>query len=84
MSEAVPLSSVPVGGRRLVVAVGGPARTELEREGVLPGSVVVVVGRTPIGGPLIVRLGRARIALSADVAAQVATRPVPGEPGAER
>jgi Fe2+ transport system protein FeoA len=83
MSPAVPLSRVPVGGRRLVLAVHGPARADLEREGLLPGSLVDVVSRTPAGGPVIVQLGRARIALSADVAAQVATRadPTGPEPG---
>lgn len=80
--SAVPLSSVPVGWRRTVLAVEGSARAELEREGLLPGSEVVVTARTPLGGPIVVRLGRARLALSADVAAQVSTtalRPV-GEP----
>jgi Fe2+ transport system protein FeoA len=83
MPQVVPLSRVPVGGRRLVLAVQGSARAELEREGLLPGSVVVVAARTPAGGPVIVELGRARIALSADIAAQVDTRPVTAgtEPG---
>jgi Fe2+ transport system protein FeoA len=62
-----------VGWRRRVVAVEGTARAELEREGVLPGSVVVVTARTPLGGPVVVELGRARLALSADVAAQIST-----------
>ena len=72
---AVPLSRVAVGWRRVVHAIEGPDRAELEREGVLPGSVVVVTARTPLGGPVVVELGRARLALSASVAAQVATRP---------
>jgi Fe2+ transport system protein FeoA len=76
MSGAVPLSRVPVGLRRLVLSVEGPQRTDLEREGLLPGSVVTVTCRSPLGGPVIVELGRARIALSADVAAQVTTRPL--------
>ena len=74
----VPLSRVAVGWRRVVHDVVGPDRAELEREGVLPGSVVVVTARTPLGGPVIVELGRARLALSTSVAAQVATRPFAG------
>ena len=74
----VPLSRIAVGWRRIVDGVDGPDRAELEREGVLPGSVVVVTARTPLGGPVVVELGRARLALSASVAAQVATRPFPG------
>jgi Fe2+ transport system protein FeoA len=70
----VPLTRAPVGWRRVVTAVDGPDRAELEREGLLPGSTVVVSARTPLGGPLIVELGRARLALSASVAGQVATR----------
>jgi Fe2+ transport system protein FeoA len=72
----LPLSRAPVGWRRVVAHVDGPDRPELEREGVLPGSIVVVTARTPLGGPLIVELGRARLALSAKAAAQVATRPI--------
>jgi len=74
----VPLSRVAIGWRRVIAHVDGPDRAELEREGVLPGSVVVVTARTPLGGPVVVELGRARLALSAKVAAQVATRPFTG------
>jgi Fe2+ transport system protein FeoA len=70
---ATPLSRVPVGGRRSVVSVEGPGRAELEREGLMAGSVIVVLARTPLGGPVVVQLGRARLALSADVAAKVST-----------
>jgi Fe2+ transport system protein FeoA len=70
----LPLSQAPVGWRRVITETDGPDRSELEREGILPGSVVVVAGRTPLGGPLVVEIGRARLALSARVAAQVKTR----------
>jgi Fe2+ transport system protein FeoA len=81
MSERVPLSRVPVGGRCTIVTVGEAVRAELEREGLLPGSEVVVASRTPFGGPVIVELGRARLALAASVAAQVGTRIPHGGPG---
>jgi Fe2+ transport system protein FeoA len=49
---------------------------ELAREGVLPGAILEVAARTPLGGPVVVALGRVRLALSADVAAAVAGEPV--------
>ncbi len=79
----MPLSRVPVGRRRRVLSVEGPARAELEREGVLPGTTVVVTTRTPFGGPLVVEVGRTRLAISTDVGAQVTTVPLvsKGDPG---
>jgi Fe2+ transport system protein FeoA len=75
VDPSLPLSKALVGWRRVVIRVSGPDQPELEREGVLPGSVVVVAARTPLGGPLVVEVGRARLALSAKVAAQIETRP---------
>ena len=72
----LPLSKAPVGWRRVITDIDGPDRSELEREGILVGSVVVVAARTPLGGPVVVELGRARLALSTKVAAQVQTRPL--------
>lgn len=78
VAASIPLSRVAVGERRVVALVDGPARDELEHEGLLPGNVVIVRARTPLGGPLVVELGRTRIALSVDVAAHVVTvAPVP-------
>lgn len=71
----VPLSRVAVGRRRVIARLDGSARDELEREGLLSGTIVVVIGRTPLGGPVIVQLGRTRLALSVNVAAQVMTAP---------
>jgi Fe2+ transport system protein FeoA len=72
----LPLSKAPVGWRRVITGIDGPDRLELEREGVLVGCVVVVAARTPLGGPIVVELGRARLALSARIAAQIGTRPL--------
>jgi len=69
----VPLSRVPVGEHRVVIAVDEGVRDELQHEGLLPGTIVVVRTRTPLGGPLVVELGRTRIALSVDVADHVST-----------
>jgi Fe2+ transport system protein FeoA len=71
--QPVPLSLVAIGVPLLVAGVDGPERDELEREGLLPGCVVVVMARTPLGGPVVVELGRTRIALSAAVAAGITT-----------
>jgi Fe2+ transport system protein FeoA len=73
--EPASLAHAPIGWRRRVVSVDDVAREELEREGLLPGAVVVVTARTPLGGPVLVELGRARLALSASVARLVATEP---------
>jgi Fe2+ transport system protein FeoA len=75
-ADRTPLSKAPVGCRRVITRIDGPDRSELEREGILVGSVVVVAARTPLGGPLVVELGRARLALSTRVAAQVQTHPL--------
>lgn len=74
--EPVPLSRLAVGWRRTVLLVDGPDRAELAREGVHPGTVVVVAARTPLGGPLVVEVGGARVALSSRVASQVLTRAI--------
>ena len=73
--EPASLAHAPIGWRRRVVSVHDTARAELEREGLLPGAVVVGTARTPLGGPVVVELGRARLALSASVARLVATEP---------
>jgi Fe2+ transport system protein FeoA len=81
VADRTPLSNTPVGWRRVITGIDGPDRSELEREGILVGSVVVVAARTPLGGPLVVELGRARLALSTKVAAQVQTRPLAASDG---
>ena len=76
----LPLSRVPTGVPSTVLAIDGPERAELEREGLIAGRVVTVRTRTPLGGPIVVELGRARLALSADVAARIRTAPEPSHP----
>jgi Fe2+ transport system protein FeoA len=65
------LATLRVGDALRVSEVGPAHAEELLREGLRPGSVVRVASRTPLGGPVIVVIGRSRIALSADVAATV-------------
>jgi len=75
-TDPTPLARAPIGWRRRIVAVDEPARTELEQEGIFPGVVVTVTSRTPLGGPMVVELGRTRLALSAAVAALILTVPL--------
>ena len=53
----VSLAHAPIGWRRRIVDVAEAVRGELERDGLLPGAVVVVTARTPLGGPVVVELG---------------------------
>ncbi len=76
----MPLRSVPTGQHRIVLAIRGPASDELAREGLLPGTEITVVSRSPLGGPLVVEVAGARLAISADVAAQVWTGSPDDEP----
>lgn len=48
-------------------------------EGLVPGADIRVEARLPLGGPLIVCVGRARIAVARRVAATVTALPVSGE-----
>ena len=65
------LRALESGRQAVVVAVGPGAADELAREGIIPGSELVVAARAPFGGPTIVVLGHARLAVSADLAAAV-------------
>jgi Fe2+ transport system protein FeoA len=70
------LAVARVGARLRITAVEAIHAAELLREGVLPGAVVHVASRTPLGGPVIVKLGRVRLALSAEVADAVRVEPL--------
>ncbi len=73
---AVPtLADAAVGCRVRVVAATADA-DELAREGILPGAVLELASRTPLGGPVIVVLGRVRLALSAAVARGLVVEPM--------
>jgi Fe2+ transport system protein FeoA len=76
MTDPVPLSRVPHGSRCRIVAVDRAQGGELAREGLHPGVEVTVTTRTPLGGPVVGDLGRTRIAISARLAATVATEPL--------
>jgi Fe2+ transport system protein FeoA len=54
-----------------VVLVESARRAALAQEGILEGAPVMVERRLALGGPLIVRLGRTRLAVARRVAADV-------------
>jgi len=58
-----------------VTAIEAEQATELADEGLGVGSRVVVLNRAPFGGPLVVRCGRARLAIPRRVAAGVSVEP---------
>jgi Fe2+ transport system protein FeoA len=76
MGPAGSLARAALGAELRVVAVEPERRSALAQEGVVEGAVVVVERRLALGGPLIVRLGRTRLALARRVAADVAVTPV--------
>ncbi|MEW5990621.1 MAG: protoporphyrinogen oxidase [Chloroflexota bacterium] len=75
------LDALPIGAGARVVSVAADHAAELALEGVVPGTIVAVASRAPLGGPLVVGVGRARVAVARSVASTVAVEPAP-EPAA--
>lgn len=65
------LATATRGADLLVAGVEPWAAPELALEGILPGAVLRVAARTPLGGPVIVEVGRVRVAVAAALAAAV-------------
>lgn len=74
------LATATRGADVLVAGVEPWAAPELALEGILPGAVLRVAARTPLGGPVIVEVGRVRVAVAASLAAAV-TVGAPAEMG---
>lgn len=81
----VRLDRAPIGEPAIVVrlAVGdtdgrvhAALADQLAFEGVVAGALLVPERRLPLGGPIVVSLGRARVALGRDVARQLIVRAV--------
>jgi oxygen-dependent protoporphyrinogen oxidase len=66
------LDALPVGRAARVVSIAGDHDADLALEGLLPGTAVAVASRSPLGGPLVVGIGRARIAVARSVASKIA------------
>ena len=58
-----------------VVAVGPDHQSALSQEGLGLGSAISVERRLALGGPMVVRLGRTRLALARSVAAAILVTP---------
>ncbi|HEX5149736.1 MAG TPA: FeoA family protein [Candidatus Limnocylindrales bacterium] len=69
------LASIPVGMRVEVVEVGAERPQTLLVHGLRPGVRVVVEVDAPFGGPRVVRLGRARVAIDRRLAGAVRVAP---------
>ena len=80
---SVPLHRIAPGSGGRVASVGAAHRAELAREGVRPGADLSVSAAAPFDGPLVLRIGRARVALARSVAATVNVTPRAGSPGSD-
>lgn len=78
------LATLRRGEPALVEAVLDDHAAELAREGIRPGVELLVESATPFGGPLIVRVGRARVAVARRVAATIAISQPPATAGERR
>lgn len=72
---SIPLSHLPAGARTRVVAVPGADADRLAAEGLHRGDTVEVEAVLPLGGPVVVRLGRARVAIARQVAGRILVEP---------
>jgi Fe2+ transport system protein FeoA len=78
IARPVPLATLPVGVPATVTAIATEHAAELALEGLGPDSEVVVATRAPLGGPTVIHVGRARIALPRRVANGVTVQPRDG------
>ncbi|NOX44362.1 MAG: ferrous iron transport protein A [Caldiserica bacterium] len=71
------LEALPVGRRARVVRIDGGRGlvARLARLGVVPGAEVEVISRAPVGGPILVEVDGARVALGRGVARRVVVEP---------
>ncbi len=68
------LAELPIGVAARVVVVDQRRRAGLASHGIRPGVVVEVEVDAPFGGPRIIRLGFARLALARDIARAIRVR----------
>ena len=76
-SPPVPLVQLAAGIDARVVSVPPADVERLAAEGIHRGDILQVETRLPMGGPVVVRLGRARVALAQRVAAAILVQPGP-------
>lgn len=78
------VADLPSGVRARIVAIDRDGAPRLAGYGVIVGAVVAVEADAPFGGPRIVRLGAARVALARSVARTILVRPEAGPDGVVR
>jgi Fe2+ transport system protein FeoA len=76
------LAAVERGRIVRVVAVPEQVRATLGQEGVVPGTDLAVERVVGLGGPMIVRLGRARLAIARSVAREIVVEAAADDPPA--
>jgi Fe2+ transport system protein FeoA len=76
------LAAVEPGRVVRVIAVPEQAKAPLGQEGVVPGTDLAVERTVGLGGPMIVRLGRARLAIARSVAREIEVEAAPDDPPA--
>ncbi len=71
------LEALPAGHRARVVRINGGRGlvARLARLGIVPGAEVAVISRAPVGGPVLVEVDGARVALGRGVARKVVVEP---------
>jgi len=74
-SPPLPLARLGPGVPARVVAVEPADAARLAAEGLHPGDAVEVEAYLPMGGPVVVRVGRARLAVARKVAAGILVVP---------
>lgn len=77
-SSLRPLDHLPVGTGATVVRIEPAHVDELATEGLRPGVRIGIDAAAPLGGPLVVSVGRARVALARAVAKTILVEPTPG------
>jgi Fe2+ transport system protein FeoA len=75
--EPCTLAELAPGRPARVVSVGDGTADRVAVQGIHPGALVSVEHDAPFGGPRIVRLGAARMALARSIAASILVRPEP-------
>jgi Fe2+ transport system protein FeoA len=71
------LAELPTGVPACITRVDAAGSAALACHGIRPGAVVSVESDAPFGGPRIIRLGRARVAIARSMASGVAVRVEP-------
>ena len=73
---ALPLSSLATGRSARIVGMPADAAAALAAEGFAVGDLLEIETRQPFGGPFVVRVGHARLAIAARIAREIVVEPL--------